>query len=37
MMGVDERVIILPIGWATEGAVVPEKNLKTLDEIVTEI
>ena len=33
----EEPVIILPVGYPTEGAVMPEKNRKTLGEIVTEI
>lgn len=33
----EEPVIILPIGYPEEGAAVPEKNRKTLAEIVTEI
>lgn len=33
----EEPVIILPIGYPAEGSVAPEKNRKTLDEIVTEI
>ena len=33
----EEPVIILPIGYPAEGSVAPEKNRKTLGEIVTEI
>ena len=37
-LGTDEEpVIILPIGYPAEGSTAPEKNRKTLDEIVTEI